>query len=402
MQNFSASPDFPKQLDVDGPTPLRGAARLWTTRRAYRCQCGRPVFFQNSVCLTCHTPLGYDPYRAQVASLRAGDEAGTWRLFGDYDPFGPVYLNCGNLDSPAGCNWLVRREAVIGGAWHGTSPLCLACRLNRTIPDLRYDENCGLWRKIEIAKRRMVSLLLVLGLPVKSRLGEDAARGLAFDFLRSSFYGPAVMTGHRHGIITLNVEEADDVKREAIRAAMHEPYRTLLGHLRHEVGHYYWDRLVSRSDWLPAFRQVFGDERQDYASALQSHYLYGPRADWAVRHVSAYASTHPWEDWAETWAHYLHIVDTLETALSFGIDPIEVELDYEAFGVDALYQPSDPDAARFLSLVNGWGELAGVLNELSRSMGLPDFYPFVLPRAAVAKLQFIHLVVRAAAVGEIE
>ncbi|MFT3802778.1 MAG: putative zinc-binding metallopeptidase [Burkholderiaceae bacterium] len=373
----------------------------WGSRRAYRCQCGRPVFFQNSICLACGTPLGYEPHRASVVSLSPGPEPGSWRLFGDTSEDGPVYQNCGNLDTPAGCNWLVKREAVIGGSWHGARPLCVACRLNRTIPNLADARNRELWRKTEAAKRRMVSQLLGLGLQVRSRIGEDPQRGLAFDFLRPEPGGPRIVTGHRDGLITLDVEEADDVKREAIRAEMREPYRTLLGHLRHEVGHYYWDRLVAQSSWLGPFRQLFGDERQDYEGSLQRHYAQGPAADWSLHHVSAYASAHPWEDWAETWAHYLHIVDTLETALGFGIDPIEVQLDYEAFKADALYRPDDPDARRFLALVNGWSELAGVLNELSRSMGLQDFYPFVLSREVVGKLQFVHLVVRAAALGEI-
>ena len=57
-----------------------------------------------------------------------------------------------------------------------------------------------------------------------------------------------------------------------------------------------------------------------YAAALQAHYAKGGDVGpWAERHVSAYASAHPWEDWAETWAHYLHMMDAVDTALGFGM-----------------------------------------------------------------------------------
>lgn len=356
--------------------------------RVYRCVCQRPVFFRNSECLACHSPLGYEPSRAQVLALRAAPQApGLWELADGSAP--QRFRRCANFESPAGCNWLV--------AEHDPTPLCRACRLNRTIPDLSQPDNAVLWQRIEAAKARLVSSLLALQLPVHSRIGEDPQHGLAFDFLRALPGGPAVVTGHADGIITLDIAEADDAHRERVRRQLHEPYRTLLGHLRHEVGHYYWQRLVAGSAWLEGFRTLFGDERRDYAAALRHHYTEGPAPDWARHHVSAYASAHPWEDWAETWAHYLHMVDTLDTALSFGLEADDLETGYEPFTPDCLYRPQDPDAARFLSVVNAWTELTGVLNELSRSMGQPDFYPFVLPRAAVAKLQFVHLVVTQAA-----
>ena len=150
------------------------------------------------------------------------------------------------------------------------------------------------------------------------------------------------------GLITINVEEADDAKREQIRHAMREPYRTLLGHFRHEVGHYYWDRLIWDSKWLEPFRQLFGDERASYAEALKRNYEQGPPADWALSYISSYATMHPWEDWAETWAHYMHVVDSLATAMGFGLDAEDIEGDIEPFGPDALYAPDDPNATRFL------------------------------------------------------
>jgi hypothetical protein len=362
-----------------------------TAPRSYRCQCGRPVFFANTQCLACGTALGYEPALARVIPLQPGAQPGEWRAFGAA-PDTQRYRRCGNFDSPAGCNWLVALDA------QGHAPaLCRACRLNRTIPDLSVPGNGLLWGRIEAAKRRLVSQLIALGLPVQSK-GEDPARGLAFDFLKP-LPGAPVTTGHADGVITLNIEEADDARREQLRAQLHEPYRTLLGHLRHEVGHYYWSRLVDGTPRLEGFRTLFGDERQDYAAALKANYEHGPPPDWATRFVTAYASCHPWEDWAETWAHYLHMVDTVDTASSFGIEADDVELSAEPWGPDALWQPDAPGAPAFLGLLNAWTELTAVLNEMSRAMGQPDFYPFVLPRPAVAKLQFIHLTVAGATPG---
>ena len=358
-----------------------------TTRsRSYTCQCGKPVFFRNSACLSCGAQLGYDPELTTLIALEEGDTPGSLVRHGDTG--GKHYQRCANFDTAAGCNWLLP---------HGsTEPLCRACCVNRTIPDQSDPQNQMLWGRIELAKRRLMSQLLDLGRPALSKEKEDPEHGLAFDFLRALPDEPPVMTGHANGVITLNVEEADDAVREKVRAAMHEPYRTLLGHLRHEVGHYYWDRLIWDSPWLDDFRTLFGDERESYADALKRHYDNGAPADWDQRFVSTYASSHPWEDWAETWAHYLHIEDTLVTALSFGLGAGDVEIDTEPFTKDVLWQPDVAGASEFLELVNAWVELTGVLNELSRSMGVHDFYPFVLNRPVVAKLQFIHCVVREA------
>jgi hypothetical protein len=350
--------------------------------RSFRCQCGRHVFFRNSLCIACSTPLGYLPDRSAVVPLSPGSAPGRWRVVDAEDE----YKRCANLDTPAGCNWLLPADEA---ASH-----CISCRLDRTIPDLGDADNRLYWSAIEAAKRRLVSQLLSLGLPVKSKLGEDPERGVVFDFLRSPPGGPRVMTGHASGLITLNVEEADDARREKIRHDLREPYRTLLGHFRHEIGHYYWDRLVWDTAWLERFRGLFGDERADYAAALKANYENGPPADWATRYISSYASTHPWEDWAETWAHYLHVVDSLGTALGFGLEADDLETDAEPFTRADLYAPDDPDGDQFLYLLNGWIELTMVLNELARSMGQPDFYPFVMSRPVVAKLQFVHLVVQ--------
>lgn len=364
------------------------AARPGQAGRHYRCRCGQPVFFRNSRCLACQAPLGFDTERLTLVNGPAAED--TARPRGTV-PEGRPLQRCANFQA-VGCNWLLPAAEAAGN-----EGLCRACRLNRTVPDPTFADNAELWRRCELAKRRLVSQLLALGLPLCSRVTEDPQRGLMFDLLRTLPGQPQVMTGHAGGLITLNVEEADDARREKIRAQMHEPYRTLLGHFRHEVGHYYWDRLVAGTPWLPAFRARFGDEQQDYAAALRRHYEQGPAPDWAQRCVSAYASTHPWEDWAETWAHYLHMLDTLDTALSFGLEGEDVEIDIEPYGRRALDAAADPGAADFLRMVNGWLRLTAVLNELSRSMGQADFYPFVLSEPAEAKLHLVHRIVRAAA-----
>ncbi|MCE4536312.1 putative zinc-binding peptidase [Pelomonas sp. P7] len=363
------------------------------TPRAYSCACGRPIFFRNSECLACHRPLGYAATRGTLLALepappRAGQ--GGWREAGVPARRAPRHVRCANLDSAAACNWLLEADEVAAGF-----TLCRCCRLTRTVPDLSQPGAALWWCRVEQAKRRLVSSLIGLKLPVASK-AEDPAHGLAFDLLMPPAEGPGVVTGHADGVITLDVSEADDARREQRRDQLGEPYRTLLGHLRHECGHYYWQRLVEASAWLEPFRALFGDEREDYAAALQRHYANGAPTDWGQRFVSAYASAHPWEDWAETWAHYLHLVDTLDTARSFGLDGERVELSYERFTVDVVAEASDPDAAGFVQLINSWMELTGVLNELSRAMGVADFYPFVLSAPAVRKLHFVHRVIHRA------
>jgi hypothetical protein len=369
-----------------------------TVSRAYQCQCGRPVFLRNSECLACHTPLGYVVERLGVVSLASatheGAEPDTFTVHGD--THGKAYRHCANLLTAAACNWMV--PAPRGGddpvfnVEGLAAGFCLSCSVTRTIPDLSVEANDGLWRSLELAKRRLISQLLALGLPVVTRLS-DPVHGLAFDFLSNVPGGSQVLTGHEMGVITLNAEEAEDAVRERIRAEMREPYRTPLGHFRHEIGHYYWDLLVAPTPWIEGFRALFGDERADYAAALRTYYDNGPPSDWASRFVTSYASSHPWEDWAETWAHYLHMADTADTAMSFGVDARNVELASDLFGPADLWQPDHPEAGSFLDFLNGWVRLTNVLNELSRSMGQQDHYPFVLPHVAVGKLQFIHQVI---------
>ncbi len=334
--------------------------------------------------------MGYSPSLQQLRSLTAGPTAGTW-VIDEKTEQATLWKRCKNFDSPAGCNWLVQADEE--------TTLCRSCRLNHTIPNLDDPDNRLWWRKTENAKRRLVAQLLNLGLPVESKVSEDTEHGVMFDFLRSTGQKPRVLTGHADGLITLNIEEADDSTREKARKEMNEPYRTLLGHLRHEIGHYYWDRLVLDMPWLEKYRELFGDEREDYAAALKRNYEQGPPANWAEKHISSYASIHPWEDWAECWAHYLHVVDSLDTALRFGLRGEDVEQAVEPFTVNDLYDPKAPDAERVILLVNSWVQLTTVLNELARSMGHQDFYPFVMSRTVLRKLHFIQMIVKEARGG---
>ncbi len=244
---------------------------------------------------------------------------------------------------------------------------------------------------MERAKRRLLHTLIELGLPVESR--REKPGGLAFCFLEDGAK-TKVFTGHNEGIITINLAEADDPFREKTRERLGETYRTLLGHFRHEIGHYYWDRLIlNNSDDLPSFRDLFGDERADYQAALRVHYEQGAPPDWQSTFVSAYASMHPWEDWAETWSHYLHMVDTLETARAYGL---AVRAEPET--PDSQAPPIAMTARRldfhsFDDILSAWIPLTTALNSLNRGMGLPDLYPFVLNSGAIRKLRFVHDVI---------
>jgi hypothetical protein len=335
--------------------------------------CGQLLHFENSVCLRCGSPLGFIPEWLDLRALVARDD-------GSFAPKARPderWRACGNAGA-AGCNWLVPAD--------GDDAFCAACRLNRTIPDLDVPGNAEKWRTIECAKRRLVYALLRLRLPLTSR-HEDEDRGLAFDFLADT-KDAAVMTGHDDGLITINIAEADSAERERRRVDLGEAYRTMLGHMRHEVGHYYWDLLVRDGGKLEASRAMFGDESQDYGEALQRYYENGPPADWQARHVSAYATMHPWEDFAETWTHYLHVVDTLDTAASFGMAVDPVVSNDPALNAEIAF---DPYRARDVDrLIEAWVPLTVAVNSLNRSMGQPDLYPFTLSPPAIVKLGFIH------------
>src|SRR5579864_297195 len=340
--------------------------------KLFRCQfCGQLLYFENTKCEKCGRRLGYIPGAEILSALEP--EADTWRARATK---GKLYRFCANADFGV-CNWLVDADSA--------DKFCVACRHNRTIPDTSIDRNVVAWRKIELAKHSLFYTLLKLRLPLDGRPDRDEAERerLTFDFLASAAMpgANAVMTGHDNGLITVALEEADDVERENRRAAMHEPYRTLLGHFRHEVGHYYWDVLVRDGGQLDGCRAVFGDERLDYGQALQNYYAAVAPANWQDNYVSAYATAHPWED-------YLHIVDALEMARAFGIyvnPPLAKEGELEA---EVDFQPyRAPDVP---TLVETWIPLSNALNALNRTMGQPDVYPFILSPAVIKKLGAIH------------
>ena len=348
--------------------------------KVFRCDhCEQDVFFENVNCLACGRVLAYLPDIGDMAALEPEPE-GLWRSLSPASGI-TLYRLCENYRVHAVCNWAVRDNE--------DQALCRACRLTRVAPDLEQAGNLDAWRRLEIAKRRLVYSLLDLGLPLADRT-EDPAQGLAYDFLAdgdATGIG-AVLTGHTEGVIVINLAEADDLEREKRRLSLHEPYRTLLGHFRHEVGHYYWDLLIRDGERLETFRAAFGDERADYGAALRVHYEHGAPAGWQSTHVSSYASAHPWEDWAETWAHYLHMVDTLETAQACGVSIRGVSRQDPEEG-DGLGEQSVRGRS-FDSLIADWLSLTIALNHLNRSLGLPDGYPFVLATAAVEKLRYVH------------
>jgi hypothetical protein len=345
--------------------------------KLFKCQsCAQVLYFENTRCESCQHLLGYLPRRDQVVALDplAGD---AWApLLADTPPV----RFCANAEHYA-CNWLVADD--------DPSPFCLACRHNNTIPDLSVPANVPRWRALEAAKRRLFYSLLKLKLPLATR-AEDPEHGLAFDFLADApvASGPKVLTGHDNGLITIALIEADDAEREQRRASMGEPYRTLLGHFRHEVGHHYWDVLVRDGGLLEPCRALFGDDGADYDAALQRHYAEGAPPDWSDSFVSAYATAHPWEDFAETWAHYLHIVDTLEMGAAFGLRVSPVVAHDAGLDVELDFNPYR--STEWAPVIESWLPLTFAVNSLNRSMGQHDLYPFVLAPKVIEKLGFIH------------
>lgn len=343
----------------------------------FKCQqCGQLLYFENKSCERCGHRLGFD---AATIDLTALDPVGNDMWTALAAPNG-TFRFCENAKHDV-CNWLVPADSA--------ERFCTACRHNRTVPNLSADENRQAWRKLEIAKHRLFYQLLRLGLPTPNR-ADNGETGLVFDFLADpkTPHGPKVLTGHDNGLITLALSEADDAERERRRSVMHEPYRALLGHFRHEVGHYYWDRLVRDEGHLDECRAVFGDDEEDYNEALKRHYAEGPPTDWREHFVSAYATTHAWEDWAESWAHYLHIVDSLDTANAFGLEVHPSLTQDPALHAETRFDSYAP--GDFKRLTDAWIPLTFALNSMNRSMGLVDLYPFVLSEPVIQKLAFIH------------
>ncbi len=327
--------------------------------RSFTCNhCGQVVFFGDYLCLRCLSPLGYDHDRADLVSLVQVESGALVDLSGRTRSWQRCAMN-----ASTGCNWLVP---------FGSNALCGSCVLTRTRPADSDVEGMQELNRAEAAKRRLLFQLADLGLPVHPR-DEELGSGLAFDLLSSNV--SKVVTGHDNGLITLDLAEADSEHRERLRRQLGEPYRTLLGHFRHEIGHYYWPILVWQADVLEACRALFGDDRADYGQALQAHYAKGDDESWTGSYISQYATMHPYEDWAETFAHYLHIHDTLQTARSFGLKEADA--------------PTD-----FGELIDQWVLLTQGLNEVNRSMGRDFLYPFVITPTVMRKLAFVDRVIR--------
>jgi hypothetical protein len=345
--------------------------------------CGQAAFFENVRCTRCGSELAYLPDHGILSVLELSDGVLVARAD---SAKGERYRLCQNSIEHGVCNWAVPLA--------DENPYCFGCRLNDVIPNLSRPGALVAWGRIEHAKKRMLYTLSDLGLPIESQ--HQKKGGLVFSFLESDKAASPILTGHDEGHITLNIAEADNPGRERLREQLGEAYRTLLGHFRHEIGHYYWDVLIRDTDERGAFQDLFGDADKSYEAELKRHYSEGPPPDWQNAFVSTYATMHPWEDWAETWAHYLHIADTLGTAQSYGmiIKP-------EAAGLSHAPRIMSVNARRvdfddFETLINAWFPLTLALNSLNRGMGLLDAYPFVLSERAITKLHFVHDVIERA------
>jgi hypothetical protein len=325
--------------------------------KAYRCRvCDNLLHFENSVCVSCGTNLGYSRQERAIVPV---DEEGRY-----VDQAGLVWNVCRNLNLH-GCTWLA---AVEGGQ-------CFSCDLTRTRPsdeDLVGLEN---YPGAERAKRHLVAELDALGFRVIGKdpaTGGDPENGLAFDLLSS--VAENVVIGHQDGVITIDLAESDDAYREQVKQRLAEPYRTVLGHFRHEVGHYFEWQLVRGPELMERCRELFGDENKDYQAELERHYREGPPQGWEASYISTYATMHPFEDFAETWAHYLHISDTVETASEYGLTAVAPVTAFSSFR----------------DVVSGiWVPLSIALNMINRSMGKDDLYPFVIPGPVLDKLDFV-------------
>lgn len=376
--------------------------------KTFHCDnCSKQVFFENTVCNHCGWMLGYQPEHQIMSSFTPADQpevqtdASTdapadaaiqseapprWRSVNPVNA-GKLFRQCSNYAQEKVCNWMLDDQ--------DEHALCASCRLTAVIPsldDANNPNNRILWHRLEVAKRRLLHSLWTMRLQPRPK-PDDASNGLSFEFLQDMPH-EKIMTGHADGVITINIAEADPAYREKMREQMAEPYRTLLGHFRHESGHYYFDRLIAGTARLDAFRALFGDETADYGQSLQRHYENGPVQGWEQNFVSVYASSHPWEDWAETWAHYLHMFDTLETAYSCGVQLRPQHRGEQQLVIDA--SPVEEDS--FDELAREWFALTYVLNSLNRSIGMPDSYPFTLSTPVLEKLRFVHAVVREAGV----
>ncbi|PKH91180.1 hypothetical protein CXF76_12740 [Pseudoalteromonas sp. 78C3] len=370
--------------------------------KTFKCNCTDQLilFFESSHCLACGRTVGIDDDFDQVEPYEIDEQSG---LFYKAEAPEVFYKKCDNNAQYHVCNGMVNLDTFIPVA-DKDEVLCFSCRFNETVPDLSIIGHIPLWKKMETAKRRALYTLKSLSLPLNTIIQEPES-GLSFDFITDRnvsdhFVSPiigqdVVFTGHDCGHITINLAEADDVARSQAKIAMGERYRTLLGHFRHELGHYYFDQLIANSPKKHALcKQYFGDDELDYQQALDTHYKQGAPANWHETFISEYATMHPYEDWAETWAHYMHIIDTLETAKNFSITGSTTGNEFELDEADELRLPQSAyyfnSQTSIDAILDTWMEFSIILNSLNRSMGLADAYPFVLTQAVRTKLSFIH------------
>lgn len=370
--------------------------------KTFKCSCKdqQILFFESSHCTACDRTVGINGNFDKVEPYDFDIKSGQYFIAAQ-----PKirYQKCDNHAEYQACNGMVNMNTFVPSEIEG-EVLCFGCRFNEIIPDLSVVEHIPLWIKMETAKRRAIYTLKALSLPLLNT-NQNPESGLSFDFttdrdVTDHFVSTlknyeAVFTGHDSGHITINLAEANEVARSQTKLAMGERYRTLLGHFRHELGHYYFGKLILGFPEKHALcKQYFGDDELDYQEALDIHYKNGSPENWSENFISEYATMHPYEDWAETWAHYMHIMDTLETAKHFNITGSTSENLDDTEKVEDL---NLPQGASFFSaqtsisgILDTWIDFAVILNSLNRSMGLNDAYPFVLTDSVRTKLSFIH------------
>jgi hypothetical protein len=370
--------------------------------KTFKCDCkGHQIlFFESNSCAACKRVVGLDDNLDKVEPYDLDEESGQYFKVSQPEV---RYQKCDNHADYKTCTGMVNLNTFVSveGEYE---VLCFACRFNETIPDLSIVEHIPLWKKMEAAKRRALYTLQSLNLPLQN-ISQNPDSGLSFDFttdrdVNDHFVSTlknqeAVFTGHDSGHITINLAEADEVARSHTKLAMGEKYRTLLGHFRHELGHYYFDKLIASSPKKHALcKQYFGDDELSYTEAMDKYYKEGAAENWRDEYISEYATMHPYEDWAETWSHYMHIMDTLETAKNFSITGSTIS---NAEQTEELGELTLPQDAYFFSaqtsitnILDTWMDFAIILNSLNRSMGMSDAYPFVLTPSVRTKLAFIH------------
>ena len=370
--------------------------------KTFKCNCENQqiLFFESQSCLACHRVVGVDDTFNKVEPYDFDEESGYYYKASQSKV---PYQKCDNHKTYHACNGMVNMDIFVPVP-NKDEVLCFACRFNETIPDLTIVKHIPLWKKMEVAKRRAIYTLKELNLPLEN-IVQNEESGLSFDFItdrdvEDHFVSKledqeTVFTGHNNGHITINLAEADEVARSHTKIAMSEKYRTLLGHFRHELGHYYFNKLILISkEKHELCKKYFGNDEEDYSKALKKYYKKGAPKDWDKDFISEYATMHPYEDWAETWAHYMHIMDTLETAKNFNITGSTTGKTQENENVGDLNLPQDSyffsSQTSINTILDTWMDFAIILNSLNRSMGMNDAYPFVLTQAVRTKLSFIH------------